>query len=975
MALYDIYPMGIDLAGGTELIYQLDRSEIDRRIVENQKKLDEAKAKQDTGEASADEIRRLEDTITALTQSKDSAPEKAADVVRNRVDPTGTKGIPITKYGSDRLRIQLPKASPEDVERIKRAIRTQGRLTFHLNVNPAKQQDVLEKLRASPTGEADGYKTVYIDHVDPYDPKKVSREPVYVEVDPMLEGSRIVNAYTKRGEQGGFEVDIQFDPKGGADFGVVTTDHVGENMAIVLDGRCYSNPVIKQAITNGSCVISGNFTEEDATRLSNILVAGSLPAEVVMESEFTVGPSLGQEQISSGVVATLIGALLVALFMWTYYRSSGFISVLCLGFNLTILLGALGFFKATMTLPGIAGILLTMGMAVDANVLIYERIREEAKRGRPIRLAVQHGFDRAFITILDSQLTTLFSGIILYYLGTGPVRGFAVTLSLGILVTLLANFWICRQIYDWLVSREAFEELKMMQFFENPAVDWMGMRRFWIGASGVLMALSFAGFLLMGVFSNRIYDLDFTGGTLVQFNFRQGQEQEPAKVEEAVEIGLRDTLRQNLESAAGKLEALAGSGKTGAELRHQLAVDLPVIGPTQFSESTEIAPESLTAMAGELRKTIQDWEGVKLDAQPFGEQVEGAGRYKSYTLTTRVIQPAVVELLGERLQEAFPGALEPRAVEVVDKAIRVRLERYDASAETTATNEELAAEVRKALEELAGEPEYEKIRPALLALKFEAVKDDEASGPTRAYVDLTPAPEDVLDRGRVLGTLRGAKLAHRVEGAISRKTQYGSQVSGEMRSAAFWAMMAALLGIFLYLWFRFEFSGAWGMGAIAALFHDALIAIGAVCLVNYTGVLPIMIDLNMVAAILTLIGYSVNDTIVVYDRIREVRAAHPTRDLNEIINEATNATLGRTILTSGTTLIAVLALFLLGGPTIRDLSFPFLIGIVVGTYSSIFIASPLMRWWYIRYGSGIVAKAAKSARERPASATADGAEV
>ncbi|GMV79359.1 MAG: hypothetical protein AMXMBFR7_05430 [Planctomycetota bacterium] len=969
-----IYPMGIDLAGGTELIYRLDTSETDRRIAKEQERVASLRGKVETGEAKADDLRHTEDLITALTQSKDTAPEKAADIVRKRIDPTGTKGIPITKYGSDRLRIQLPKASPEDVEKIKRAIRTQGRLTFHLVANPSKQQAIIQAVEASEDKEADGYKQIFEVRKDAYDKKKVERIPVIVEALPMLEGSRIAHSGISRNEQGGFQVDIQFDAQGATDFGQVTQANVGEQMAIVLDGNCFSAPRINEPITGGRCQITGNFSQEEASELSNVLNAGSLPAEVVLESEFTVGPSLGHEQIDSGILATLVGAFFVAFFIWIYYRVSGFIAVVCLGLNLIILLGALGFFKATMTLPGIAGILLTLGMAVDANVLIFERIREELARGRPVRLAVQHGFDRAVVTILDSQLTTLLSGIILYYLGTGPVRGFAVTLSLGILVTILANLWICRQVFDWLVSRDAIESLPMMQMMKNPNLDYMGMSKPWIVGSMSLVGLSLAGFVMMGVVSNKIYDLDFTGGTLIQFNFAQGQEQDRASVEKTVEETLRETVRADLDAAKGKLEALAASGKKGHDLREALVKELPVLGTTQFSLSSEITPEGLLEVAGGIGEVLKDWDAVRLDAQPFGTPKEGTNTYKSFTLTTRVTQAAVIEVLGERLLEAFKGPLEPRAVEVVEhKAIRIRLDRFDKDSEQNASDEQLKAEVEKAVAAVAQEPENQEVKKTLQALKAGAAVADEAVGRTRAYVELTPVPEDALELQRVLGALRSASIKHRVEGAIGRKTQYGGQVSGEMRRDAFVALLAALAGIFMYLWFRFEFSGAWGFGASLALFHDAAVTIGAVCLVNATGILPVLLDLNMVAAILTIIGYSVNDTIVIFDRIREIKSQHPTRDMGEIINEATNQTLTRTLITAGTTMLATLSLFILGGPTIRDLSFPFIVGIFVGCYSSIFVAAPATKWWLERFGSGSMAAVRASAPAK--TATADNAHV
>jgi preprotein translocase SecF subunit len=254
---------------------------------------------------------------------------------------------------------------------------------------------------------------------------------------------------------------------------------------------------------------------------------------------------------------------------------------------------------------------------------------------------------------------------------------------------------------------------------------------------------------------------------------------------------------------------------------------------------------------------------------------------------------------------------------------------------------------------MATEKEHESLQTELRGLDVgEAKKAGEADEPNHPYVDIAGLPGDSEKKEQIINLIQSLKLDAITEGPIARTSSFGTTVSGEMTRAAFISMLAAMLGIFIYLWFRFEFSAAWGVGAIAALIHDAMIAVGAVCFVNATGIFPVLIDLNLIAALLTIIGYSVNDTIVVFDRIREIKHQHPTRNINEVVNEAVNATLSRTILTSGTTLITLAALLLFGGPTIRDLSFTLFVGILVGTYSSIFIASPILVWWIGKYGAG-----------------------
>ncbi|MCK6472675.1 MAG: protein translocase subunit SecD [Planctomycetes bacterium] len=962
LGVNNIYPMGIDLAGGTELVYRLDYKELERRMESTQERLGDLTEARDSGQKKTkdgttvkqDGIDELTRSLETLRLSKEQAPERAVEIVRKRIDPTGTKGIPVTKYGEQRLRIQLPKASPEEVERIKRAIRTQGRLTFHICSDDRELNEKVMKDKETKT-----HRLLYIKKFNKFTGKEETPDPVVIERDPMMEGSGVQYAGTQRGDRGGYEINLQFDPPNRARFADITGKNIGKRMAIVLDNICYSAPTIQERI-DGTCRITGNFSQKEAKDLASVLTAGSLPAEVLMESEFTVGPTLGQEQIETGIRATLVGAALVALFMWIYYRIGGFVTVFCLGLNLVILMGSLGFFKATMTLPGIAGILLTMGMAVDANVLIFERIREELARGRILRLAVQHGFDRAVVTIMDSQLTTLLTAIILYYLGSGPVRGFAVTLSLGILITIFTNVWVCRQFLEWLVAKDAVADMKMLQMFAVPKIDFMAQRKQWIIGTGAMVVLSIASFVHMGVLNTDIYDLDFTGGTLIQFNFRKGREQLPEDVKKTVDGKLKSDLENRLKSASAKLKELAASNKTGPDLRKALYQELPVIGHARFGTASELSGEALLEEAEILDKVLASFEKSRFVVQSFGDPKEAqGGRFGSYTLTTRIDEASIVEVLYDELLKVWPEDIELPAVEYLEnkKELRLRLKNVEALPDAPA-KERLVATIQSEIAALAAEDANKDLAGLLKPLEVSEVKRDAGEGEGgHPYVTLSPIPPDLADRELLMELLDGVPVKYgnekyRAEGPVSRKTSFGSQVAGEMRRTALLAGLAALAGIFMYLWFRFEFSGAWGFGAILALFHDAMIAIGAVCLFNYMGWLTVLVDLNLVAAVLTIIGFSVNDTIVIYDRIREIRAAHPTRDLSDIINEATNATLSRTVLTTGTVLLATLSLFLMGGETIQGLSFTLLVGFMVGTYSSVFVASPLMRWWLNKYGAG-----------------------
>ena len=963
-----IYPLGIDLAGGTELIYRLDYADLDRRIKEASDRLQDLESlKERTDPVTSqtvdqDMINQQREYHNTLLAGKMTAPEKATEVVRKRVDPTGTKGVPITKFGEDRIRIQLPKASPEDVDRIKKAIRTQGRLTFHIVVD---DQTIIQKVMRSPEKRISGYELKTIEEKDPYNPRAPAKvEEVVINSIPGLEGGRVTFAGSSRSQKGGYEVDLRFDAMGAMEFEKLTRANLKKRLAIVLDGRCYSAPVI-QSVISQNCQITGNFTKKDADELAGVLTAGSLPVEVVEESTFVVGPALGQEQIESGVLSTLVAALMVMAAMWLYYRTCGFVTLICLGVNLSVLLGALGFFKATMTLPGIAGIALTLGMAVDANVLIFERIREEMARGRTIRQAVNMGFENAASAIIDSNLTTLISGIILYYIGTGAVRGFAVTLSIGVLITLFANLWVCRIIMEWLVAKEAITALPMTQLFKETRFDFMGKRKPWMAASALWITASIAGFIYLGIIKSDIYDVDFTGGSLVQFNFSKNKEKTDAEVKADVAGNLMRQFKTRLGDASDKLEKLAATGKTGDELLKLLHAEVPSISQTQFGGSAALGPEKLKSVAEALRTVLDEFNRGKLDlvSQSFGNPVEGPGderKYRRFTLTTRITEAAAIDLLDHELKQVFVGALEPDSVTLLKDAVRLRL-RAPGPAEKPVDGRLLKAKMREALDKTARHPENASVKAALAALQISEVQTEpygQGSTEGRPYVEIGPLPTEQSAREKVVTLIQEIKLKGDdnrdlvADGPISRKSSFGKQVSGETFFTAILALLGSLVGIFVYLWFRFEFTGAWGFGAIVALIHDALGAIGGICLVNATGWLPVLIDLNVVAAVLTIIGYSVNDTIVIFDRIREIKHAHPTRAMHEIINEAVNACLSRTILTSALTLLSVLALLLFGGPTIRGLAFTLLVGMIFGIYSTVFIASPLMMWWINKYGAG-----------------------
>ncbi|MGB6290625.1 MAG: protein translocase subunit SecD, partial [Desulfobulbales bacterium] len=547
--------------------------------------------------------------------------------------------------------------------------------------------------------------------------------------------------------------------RGGKIFGQVTEKNVGKRFAIILDEVVRSAPVIREKILGGSAQISGNFTYEEATDLAIVLRVGALPAPVEIIQNLTVGASLGKDSIDKGLMSGLLGTVLVLVFMMVYYRLSGVIANLGLVLNIFLLFAGLAALGATLTLPGIAGIILSIGMAVDANVLIFERMREEFAIGKSVKSGVEGGYDKAFWTIIDSQVTTLITALALFLFGTGPIKGFAVTLSLGITFNLVSTLFGTRLVYDILHSKRLLKPIKFFQFIKTPKFDYMAMKKITFSISGVLVLLGLIAFIQIAR-GNANLGVDFTGGTLVQYHADQ-----PFSLQE-----VRKVLGEN---------GLADVNLQQVENENRLIVRL------KKSEET---------------------------VSNLGEQIAG--------------------IFNENLPEK-----------------------------------------------------------GFLMESQEAI---------------------------------------------------GSSISEVLRNKALQAIAISLCGVILYLAMRFDLS--FGVAAAIATFHDVLVVLGVCWLLN------IEITLLIVTALLTLAGYSLNDSVVVFDRIREnmkksEQSGSKGSTLPNTINLSINEVISRTIVTTLTTALVLVALFFMGGTVIHDFSFALLVGLLVGTYSSVFVASPLLSLW------------------------------
>ena len=592
-----------------------------------------------------------------------------------------------------------------------------------------------------------------------------------------LDGSCINDASISYREQGGTPtVSMAMNPDGAKTWARLTSDNVGRSVAVVLDGMVYSYPNVNEPITGGRSEISGHFTIEEATDLANVLKSGKLPAPATILQEQVVGPSLGQESINAGMISFLIAFLLVLLYMLFFYRGAGVAACIALICNVVFLLGALISIGAVLTLPGIAGLVLTLGMAVDSNVIIYERIKEELRSGKQLRLAIKDGYNNAYSAILDGNITTIIVGIVLVIFGTGPIQGFATTLILGIITSLITSIFITRLYFEGRLARNkniTFEGKATRKFLTNTKIDFIGMRKTTYAIAAVVV-LTCLAFIFVKGFS---YGVDFTGGRTYVLRF--------------------DKL-------------------VGAE---------------------------------DVRKAaVAEFGGESVEVKQFGSgsQMKLTTKYKINDNSQEVDQE-----VESKLYNALKGFFE-----------------------TPLTQEQFTTTVDN--------------------------------------------PNGIVSSDKV-----------------------GPTIANDMKRKGVYAVIIALIAIFLYIAARFS-NWSWGAGGVAALAHDSIIVIGFYSI--FTGVLPFTLDVDQtfIAAVLTIIGYSINDTVVIFDRIREYKRLYPKRSLRENINGAVNSTLARTFNTSGTTLVVLLAIAIFGGDTIRGFAVSLAIGVIVGTFSSVFIATPIM---------------------------------
>ncbi len=678
--------------------------------------------------------------------------DQAVEVIRKRVDYFGGGEPVISPVGGDRILVQIPGLDTAKIQEARDQLSRVAKLEFRL-VYP----DNGEKLKAIDEGK-DVIPPEY--RIETYKLQREGEKPVeerlLVKKKADLSGDRVTSAGASY-EKDGWVVHLRFDPEGAKKFGDITAAHVHHRFAIVLDGVIQSAPVIQDAIYGGDAQITGRFTEEEARGLASVL-ENPLQTPVSIEEERSVSPTLGLDSIRASILAGLVGLAITLVCVAVYYRIPGLVADIALIINLILLMGAVTMFHFVLTLPGIAGIILTIGLSVDANVLIYERLREEMALGKSLKVALNTAYEKAFSSIFDANVTTLITAAILFWKASGPVKGFAISLTLGILASLFTALIVGRNCLGWFVDTGRLKRVSMMHLISAQNINFLGKGFIACMCSLALLLAGATAFYLRG---ERNFGVDFRGGDLI-------------------------TL-----SAPGKIDI------------------------------------------GQVRNALK----------PIG--------------------------LGDAsIQESMQGG--------------------------------------------------------------------------KSYITVrTPLNTSDKVEKQIMQTL--PSVGFNVEGS----ERVGALVGGELAKSSLIALGLGILGILIFVTFRFELSFA--VGAIVALLHDVLMTVGMFALLGRE------LTLTMVGAVLTIAGYSINDTIVVYDRIREGLASGRRGTIEEIMNSSINQTLSRTILTSTVTLIPILCLFFFGGAVLRDFSLAIIIGVVVGTYSSIFIASPIVLWWTRARGRGAAA--------------------
>lgn len=866
-------PLGIDLQGGTEFLFNVDLSEV---------------------------------PLESLGDRSDrNFAQDAKEVIATRIDAYGLKEISVSVVGDRSILVEVPGKSEEDVRAVRKMIQDAGQLSFHLLVDDQSPAAIA----AAEAARAEYIKAVALFNsgqlaTAPAAPERLvitDKEPVgapqpFVPRKHLVDnrdgfkvsGKYLKEAFASTGEDGFPVIAFEFTGVGRSLFSDLTGNNVGKSLAINLDGEAWSVATIQQRIA-GRGQLTGRYDAEEMRGIVTVLNAGSLPAQLVLEHQQTIGPALGRDSINRGVQSMVVGVLLVVLFMAFYYLAAGVVADLCMFLNLLLLITCLVVFRNTLTFPGLAGLLLTIGMTVDANILIFERIREERKRGRSLNQAMTLGFQRAFWTIFDANLTTLITAYILFQFGSGPVKGFAVVLSIGLIASFFTAIYVSRLVLSILIKAGLVKDLKMKELMGESSYDFLKHQKPVLTASAILIGL---GLLVTAIRGSDALGLDFTGGSRLLVNLSQSANEDQIR-------GLITGIK--------------------AEDGTPLFTDVQVQAVGDEGAGAGHATYSIRTRTTDLKRTAVEGDGdgsVLSGAEAFQVEVE-----KALASANLMPPPAFSDAKIED-DGSVTVAIHLRKPAGVDIGLK---------------------QVETAL--AAGEPPF----------VFTSVteRQDDGMGLHESFWIKAPVPADAADAsGPLLDPISkvqaGIRLALRGQDialaeAFPQVDSIGSRVAQDLQGKIFVAIMIAFGAIVFYVSLRFQLK--FGLAAIFATLHDILFTIGILVIADlvFGSFLSLKISLAVMAALLTVVGYSLNDTIIIFDRIRE-NLEGTKRDVNyaELVNLSVNQTLPRTLLTSLTTLFVVLVLLVFGGEPLQGFAFALSVGIIVGTLSSIYVAGPAL---------------------------------
>ena len=851
--------LGLDLKGGTALRYRIDLDKYD-------------------GDARATILDRTVDTYNA------------------RLDKLGVKELSIRGVPPDEIIIELPGVSMEESMSYENIVMRLGRLEYRIvaqskpgSLNLEDERARVEAhLKSIVDGGGQWTPKIGLEEFDVQGPGGVSyrwfpytektiREGgkqafpfVMLEMNPadLFTGEDLERTFVTADDGGRPALGFEIKASRANDFGKFTEKNLHRLMAIVLDGEVSTAPELQSRIDDSGRITGGGvtgFTSDEVKTLKTVLESGSLEVKPEKLSKATIGPTLGQASISRSVTAGILAAIAVVAFVATYYLGVGLISCFTLLIGMYLLVGGLAFLGATLTLPGIAGILLTVGMAVDQNILINERIREERKKGKTLGQAVKNGFERAFVTIVDAQATTFIAGFILYQIGTGPIRGFAVTLMLGIVTTMFSALVGSKVMFAIGLERGWFTQLKMLSIVGETKIVFTRYLK---------LSLAFSLFAIIGglaVFAKDYHELqglDFAGGFQAHIRLAEPM--------------LQPDVLAELKPKYETVQVVSMISDSGASATGEGTTDFRITIRTDAA-----APENTD---GDLKDHY-----LADIVEVLGDRMIPDG------VNHIVLTPEANQRTGAQFMLNFSAPLETSLVE-------------------------------------------HRLQNQMAVTSVEPVSGSSPADAFRVVAGFAAVVQEDEVRGRVTSSLTNLPNEVRLSDAVPQSQFIGGRVGKELTNSAIKAVVMAIFFILLYIRIRFK-DFTWGLAACVAAAHDVLFCLAAVSVAPLVGI-NIELDLAMVGAFLTIIGYSLNDTIVIFDRVREnlPRVNLPIRD---VVNLSINQTLARTFLTSLTTLVAVVILFGLNlgqRNVLEGFSFVILVGILVGTYSTIFIASPLLVW-------------------------------